>query len=191
MNLHSLKEFLSECASAYYSGLESIISDDQYDKLSDIVKYSEVGYKSDGNKSKHYFPMYSLNKYFVGEGELPYMFKGANIIKCPKLDGAAISILYTRDVLNQMLTRGDGEYGMDITDKAGYIHNIPSSVEGVAVMQVSGEVVVDKDVPNARNYVAGALNLNDVGDFFSREPMVFPTLLSLLLLTHIYKICDG
>lgn len=167
-----LKEFLSRAAQAYYEGKELLISDEQYDKLCDVMQHEEVGYKSDGTKVKHYFPMYSLKKHFKGEGTLPDLF--TNAVSSPKMDGAAVSILYIEGRVVQMLTRGDGEFGVDVTDKIAWVHGIPDELPGVKVLQITGEIVVDKEVPNARNYVSGALNLKDVEEFgMNREPMRF------------------
>ena len=58
--------------------------------------------------------MYSLQKCFDLE-DAPL-----DIDECictPKLDGAAVSILYVDGILELALTRGDGIQGRDITDK--------------------------------------------------------------------------
>ncbi len=176
MAWQGLKEFLSKAAQMYYEGKELLISDEQYDKLCEVMRHEEVGYKSDSTKVKHYFPMYSLKKYYKGEGELPEPIKSEYLqtISSPKLDGAAVSILYIEGKVVQMLTRGDGEYGVDVSDKIAWIHGIPDEIPGVNVLQITGEIVVDADVPNARNYVSGALNLKDSEEFgLGREPMRF------------------
>ena len=175
MVLQALKEFLSEAARVYYEGKELLISDEQYDSLCEVVKHSEVGYKSDNNKVKHHFPMFSLKKMYVGEDSLPDTFTRSFSVETPKLDGAAVSILYINGEVAYMLTRGDGDYGVDVSDKIAWVHGIPDKLKDApAVCQITGEIVVDKDVPNARNYVAGALNLKDVEEFgLNREPMRF------------------
>jgi DNA ligase (NAD+) len=37
------------------------------------------------------------------------------------------------------------------------------------IMQITGEIVAPKEIPNARNYAAGALNLKDVNEFRNRN----------------------
>ena len=64
----------------------------------------------------------------------------------------------------------DGIHGKDITDKMQqkvpiWIHGKPAQ----EVVQITGELVAPKTIPNARNYAAGALNLKDLDEFMSRN----------------------
>lgn len=168
----SLFSFLDKASSQYYSG-NPIISDQQFDLLADMCGYHKVGAKVVGKQtSKHRYQMYSLQKYFVGEGTPPL----ADYLKAktttPKLDGAAISLLYVDGWLVEALTRGDGTEGQVITDKfVGNPHSIVQTyLQGLlGTIQVTGEVVTNRERPNARNYAAGALNLNSLEEFNSRE----------------------
>ncbi|MFE2003745.1 hypothetical protein ACFMKA_19290, partial [Acinetobacter baumannii] len=65
-----------------------------------------------------------------------------DIVSSVKLDGAAISLLYVAGALVQVLTRGDGVEGTDITDK--FIARkdlVPLTVPRLDVHQVIGEIV--------------------------------------------------
>ena len=84
-----------------------------------------------------------------------------------KLDGAAISILYGGGEIQKALTRGDGIEGLDITPLIKTL--VPNKINYKEVIQISGEVVAPKEIPNARNYAAGALNLKDSKEFATRE----------------------
>lgn len=172
MNQDKIKALLDKASEAYYTG-EPIISDDEFDRLSEIVNYSRVGYKASGNTAKHYFQLYSLDTYIGDRSELRAPFDN-DVIVSPKLDGAAVSLLYVDGVLVQALTRGDGEIGQVITDKVVHIPGVPStSFLTVGTVQVTGEVIAPSTIFNARNYVAGALALKNLEEFKHRVGLTF------------------
>ena len=159
-----MREFLEHAAKKYYDG-EPIISDEQFDVLADVYKFNDVGYKiTDG--IPHIYRMYSLQKFFDIE-DAP---TGKEYISTPKLDGAAVSLVYIKGELQLALTRGDGIHGKDITDKMQ--HKVPLQISGAPakdVVQITGELVAPKTIPNARNYAAGSLNLKSVDEFLERS----------------------
>lgn len=165
-----MKEFLDKASKAYYEG-NPIISDAQFDKLAESCNYNAVGAKPSGALQKHLFPMYSLDKYYVGEGKEPLSEYPTNKkIETVKLDGAAISLLYINGALVRALTRGDGIEGTDITDKilVGDLA-IPLDISINATLQITGEIVAPKTIENSRNYASGALNLKDLEEFKTRN----------------------
>lgn len=159
-----MREFLEHAAKKYYDG-EPIISDEQFDVLADVYKFNDVGHQiTDG--IPHIYRMYSLQKFFNIE-EAP---AGKEYVISPKLDGAAVSLVYIKGELQLALTRGDGKHGKDITDKMQ--HKVPLQITGKPaedVVQITGELVAPKSIPNARNYAAGALNLKDTNEFLERN----------------------
>ena len=171
---NEILETLEQASKAYYEG-KPTMSDEAYDKLSDIAKYQKVGYTVEGSRVKHPFRMYSLDKWYMHQGEEHPLFRYAgSVLTTPKLDGASISVVYDRGWLHQVATRGDGREGIDITNKFSFHTNfmIPKVVNHhhcKETMQVLGEVVAPKTIPNARNYAAGALNLKDPEEFLSRD----------------------
>lgn len=167
---NNLLEYLNYCARMYYAG-EPIISDEVFDRLAECANYNNVGHTVYGDKEKHYTRMYSLQKHYEDEGKLSPLaaYNSNEIDSSPKLDGAAISILYVDNKLVRVLTRGDGIYGNNITANFLATKLIPHSIPIDGVVQVIGEVVAPKLMPNARNYAAGALNLKDVNEFKTRS----------------------
>ena len=85
----------------------------------------------------------------------------------PKLDGAAVSITYVDGELQRALTRGDGKLGLDITEKMSTL--VPKLISFNGLVQITGEVVAPKSIPNARNYASGSLNLKDINEFNKRD----------------------
>jgi DNA ligase (NAD+) len=98
----------------------------------------------------------------------------------PKLDGAAVSLLYVDGVLTRAATRGDGTRGEDITHNVRTINSVPLRLLGEGfpkVMEVRGEVFMpkagfeaynekaratgEKTFVNPRNAAAGSLRQLD------------------------------
>ncbi len=162
-----LENKLREASSAYYSG-SPIMTDQEFDALARATNFNEVGTRE--GRIPHAFRMWSLQKVFEGD-KCPFTNKG--VIVTPKLDGSAISILYIEGELQRVLTRGDGKCGIDITDKFTFkeidCNLIPQKIDFKEILQVTGEIVAPKSVPNSRNYAAGALNLKDIREFLSRD----------------------
>lgn len=169
--MNKIKEYLDIASKHYYDG-QPIITDEVFDRLAAAAGYHAVGAKQHGHLVKHYYRMYSLDKYYEDEGAAP--LQGYNKTSTPKLDGAAIECLYIDGKLVQAATRGDGIEGTDITDKM-YARKdlVPLTVKRLDVHQVTGEVVAPNHIENARNYAAGALNLKDLGEFCTRAISFF------------------
>lgn len=171
-SVKSIEQYLTECARQYYQG-NPIISDEVFDRLADSVGFSKVGARQHEHIQKHYFPMYSLKKYYLDEGKENPLAGENDISVSPKLDGAAISILYIDGALTRVLTRGDGIEGTDITGNFLKSTLIPKNIRYDGVLQITGEVAAPSHIPNARNYASGALNLKDSSDFLGRAITFF------------------
>lgn len=155
---------LSEFQKSYYEG-NPLITDAEYDFLVSINPDAEkvIGPKGD---VPHLYKMYSLQKYYPGRGDvLPSNIK--DYVETPKLDGNAVELVYFAGELLSATTRGDGEFGSDITEKMKMLGLQYQSITDELV-QITGEVVATRDVPNARNLAAGALNTKDIDEFWQR-----------------------
>ena len=181
--MNKITDFLDRANKAYFDG-NPIIPDSVFDALAASVGYSRLGNPVESVKVKHTFPMWSLQKHYEDEGVAP-LAGISDVSASPKLDGAALALLYVDGHLVRATTRGDGVEGQDVTEKFLGSKLVPQTVEGLGnVAQIVGEVCAPKHIENARNYAAGALNLKDTAEFRTRaveffaygvEPSQFPT----------------
>ena len=161
-----LENLIKRAKEAYYGG-SPIMSDEVFDYLSTMATAESIGYKSSYERRyKHMFPLFSLQKVISGIDTAPD-WGSDDFITTAKLDGAAISMIYGGGQFQKALTRGDGIEGLDIT--YNFRHIVPEQIDYEGVLQISGEVVAPKDIPNARNYAAGALGLKDSTEFATRD----------------------
>jgi DNA ligase (NAD+) len=163
-----MKKLLDFAAKMYYQG-SPIMSDAAFDRLAETTGYETVGATVDEEAMPHYSQMYSLQKLYMEDGSYDTALPEP-VVVTPKLDGAAISLLYVEGRLTMALTRGDGIHGRVITSNIERLSSIPKSITGTAaIVQITGEVVAPKDIPNARNYAAGALGLKSAEEFSERD----------------------
>jgi len=172
-----MREFLDRASKLYYEGTP-LLSDEEFDLLAAKHNYNSVGYTVTDAVS-HTYQMYSLQKCFdIDEAPLSV----DDCVMTPKLDGAAVSLLYVDGNLELALTRGDGIQGRDITAKMKEL--VPNQLRRVGrfsdlysgVVQITGEVVAPSSIPNSRNFASGSLGLkNDPAGLeeFRTRPLVF------------------
>lgn len=160
----SVAKFIEQCQDAYYNGV-SIISDEEYDCLVKRFPTAEGAIGPTGDVP-HLYRMFSLQKVYFDRGE-EAPFNSLDQVETPKLDGCALSLLYIHGRLVQVLTRGDGIKGRDVTENAKLL-NIPLSIQQKVPTQITGEVTVTKPVENMRNYASGAMGLKDPKEFQER-----------------------
>ena len=142
------------------------MTDTEWDALYDGLE--EIGYTPDSGVP-HKYQMYSLQKTFDNEeleNWLRVKHEGQLVTCTPKLDGAAVSIMYRDGNLSSALTRGNGKIGLDILNKIQYL--VPTKINYLKEIQIDGEVVAPTSIPNARNYAVGSLNLKDPLEFKAR-----------------------
>ena len=168
MNILGINLVLQKASKDYYEGHPSL-TDEEFDKLAKYANWKGVGYNPEDKSEKlpHLVKLSSLQKVFEGE-EAPQL-EGA-VVTTPKLDGAAVSLLYYKGELVRGLTRGNGEIGVDITPKVKNMGSIPYKLRSITedLIQIVGEIVVPKTYENARNLASGSLNLKDIKEFRKR-----------------------
>lgn len=138
----------------------------------------------------HAIPMLSLDNAFSRDDIHAFAERVAERLECaadeveftcePKLDGAAVSLVYEQGVLVSGATRGDGRTGEGITSNLRTLHSVPLKLMGKSVpelLEVRGEVIMrhsgfealnerareegSKVFANPRNAAAGSLRQLD------------------------------
>ena len=71
----------------------------------------------------------------------------------PKFDGLSIELVYENGALQRAVTRGDGEYGDDVTENVRTIRSVPLELRGdyPPFLAVRGEIFMPKDAFQAYN----------------------------------------
>jgi len=160
-------ELLNSWSYDYYSLDNSLVTDEEYDKLYREVKEFElknpdlilsnsptqrIGDKvlDKFSKEKHLTSMWSQEDVFNSQ-ELKKWFerinKNYNIddFYCePKFDGASINLIYSNGTLKKAITRGDGKIGEDVTNNIKTIRSIPLNIDYKDEIEIRGEIVISK-----------------------------------------------
>jgi DNA ligase (NAD+) len=170
-----LKEYLELCKSEYYAG-NPIISDAQYDNLEEI--YSEdLTIGTNKGKTRHWYKMYSLQKFYKGD-KLPNF---SDVRISPKLDGVSLALRYIDGEFDSAVTRGNGEYGDDVSHLLTYDWDHTCINIGIdwkipalkGAIQITGELVAPSHIKNSRNYAAGSLGLKEGKEFVNKDLKFF------------------
>lgn len=167
-------------AEAYYGSGESGLDDDTYDRLlRGIVAFEEahpdlVAADSPAQKVaagvtsgdvRHDVPMLSLGNVFSDEeltawaASLVRRLGGEAVAGWavePKLDGIALAARYRDGRLVQLVTRGDGSTGEDVTYAAVDIVGLPAELTEPITIEVRGEVLMTQAQFAAANAVRTA-----------------------------------
>ncbi|MCX7337337.1 MAG: NAD-dependent DNA ligase LigA [Pelagibacterales bacterium] len=185
---------------AYYHNDKPLVSDAEYDKIKkDILDFEKknpdivdidspsekVGFAPSEkfSKVKHLVPMLSLDNAFTKDDVEDFLKKIRNYLNFPKdtpieltaepkIDGISASLIYKNNKIIRGLSRGDGEYGEDITENLLTIKDIPQVLHGEKIdkeFEIRGEVYIGKkdfekiknDFANPRNAAGGSLRQKD------------------------------
>jgi len=195
----SLKSRLREASAAYYNGTDLTMDDVTYDKFLRQVEAAEIEHPEwiEGDSIvavasgadvagdvKHSAPLLSLDNAMSAD-ELKSWFERTRaaaysagledsyFLVEPKLDGLAIVAHYKNGRLVQVVTRGDGVSGEDVTYRGQSAKGLPTTLAKKIDVEVRGEVyMTDADFEaanaqraslgktafvNPRNAAAGAL----------------------------------
>lgn len=161
------KELVEFATERYASGTPTL-TDYTFDVLEREFPTKTVGSKPSGafEKVRHTVPMGSLSKAQT-ESDLKSWIKALGRNPWPlfisdKLDGISVSIEYKNGKLIRALTRGDGQFGEDITRNVLVMRGVKKFIPDFSGF-LRGEVIVKKSdfhnfagASNTRNSAAGA-----------------------------------
>ncbi|MER6095948.1 NAD-dependent DNA ligase LigA [Streptomyces sp. NPDC001728] len=193
---------LREASRQYYDDGDSVMDDTAYDRLrlavlawerenpAEVATDSPTGLVADGaapvGDIAHTTRLLSLDNVFDAEGLVAW---GASVQRRlgrapvggftvePKIDGAAVAARYRAGRLVQVITRGDGSHGEDVSHVIGQIDGLPEQLEEEVTVEVRGEVAFTQEqfetanevrtahgaqvFANPRNGTAGTLRAKD------------------------------
>lgn len=122
-------------------------------------------------KVKHRTPMLSLGNCFTNEEVMQFINRvSENEFVCElKIDGVSLSLIYEDGELLRGVTRGDGDIGEDVTLNIKMIDDIPHKIPYRSLLEVRGEVYMDKSTfmslnekfANPRNAASGSIRQLD------------------------------
>ena len=184
ISTNKLKNLVIYAADKYYNTEKSVISDEIYDLLIEILKnrgidINIIGAFNKNNKIKLDYWLGSLNKIKINTNELDIWKKKytSPYIISDKLDGVSALLIYNNGI--NMYTRGNGSHGFNITHLLKHIKNIISfnnienycninNIKGIKnTIAFRGEIVMKKSIfekkwsqvfKNSRNAVSGLIN---------------------------------
>ncbi|WP_433517135.1 NAD-dependent DNA ligase LigA [Nonomuraea sp. CA-143628] len=154
-----------DSAAAYYADGTSTLDDDAYDRLvrgiqayeedhpEEVLPSSPTGKVAGGavvGDVPHTVPMLSLDNVFGAEQLADWATSlerrlGRPVTAWsvePKLDGLAISARYRHGRLAQLVTRGDGVAGEDVSHAIGTIVGLPDRLAEAVTVELRGEVMM-------------------------------------------------
>ena len=154
-----------KAAAAYYAGGDSALDDDAYDRLVRAIAAWEDGHpeqvlpgsptgKVAGGAAEgdvpHTQPMLSLDNVFSGEQFAVWVASLERRIGRPvtgwsvepKLDGLAVAARYRDGKLVQLITRGDGTAGEDVSHAIGTLAGLPGTLAEPVTLEMRGEVLM-------------------------------------------------
>ncbi len=211
--IRELTELLEYHSKKYYEEDQPEIEDSEYDalfrRLQDLenefptlVSPTSPTHRVGGavatrfEKVRHEFPMGSISDVFsVSELEafdsrVKAVFPDAEYVVEYKIDGLSVSLEYENGVFVRGATRGDGEFGEDVTANLRTISSLPLKINtSLSRLVVRGEVYMSKDTfaklnkqreengekefANPRNAAAGSLRQLDPSICASRKLDLF------------------
>ena len=145
-------------------------------------------------KVKHKYPMLSLGNTYSWEEVLDFDKKVRNVLGNifdyvyePKYDGLSIGITYINGILAHAVTRGNGEYGDNVTTNVKTIKSIPLKLHGIDFpeeFEIRGEIVMpyksferlnkereeigEAPFANPRNAASGSIKMLDSSEVAKR-----------------------
>lgn len=160
MELKEQVDLYLKAKQEYYAGGNPIMSDAEFDRLEEHIRsiapnhpaLAIVGslYNKE-NTVKHVAPMLSTEKALDKEALFKWASKHSKkLVATTKLDGISMSLHYVDGILVDAATRGDGEFGTDVTAKVRSV--VPNAIEYTGEVYIRGEVCISWKQFDELNY---------------------------------------
>lgn len=176
----ALEKQLAEWDDAYYRQGLSLIDDEHYDALQKKYQIWQACFRpesdlrqpilaSDG-RVVHPVAHVGVKKLADRQAVAGWITGRSHLWVQPKVDGVAVTLHYIDGKLNRMISRGDGVYGEDWTEKARLIPDLPKTLsstdrpvtlQGELFLKMNGHQQSVQGGKNARAIVAGAMRRLD------------------------------
>lgn len=196
--IEELVSRLNEAARVYYSGMDELMSNFEYDSLYDelldlesrfsyILENSptkRVGYEVESSlkKEMHEFKALSLDKTKDRNALREWLGEKTGSLGW-KLDGLTVQLTYDDGKLTKAVTRGNGEIGENVTHNAKYFEGVPNEITFLGHLVVRGEALItydrfekinntlsdDKKYKNPRNLASGSVRQLDAKEAARRH----------------------
>lgn len=187
--MNKVENIIKDNAKNYYTTGTQNISDETFDALVEKVEEENPnssvlttgwGYEVDENgKVKHIYGEIKGLKKAHNWDEITSVLKIKNLKNVDisaKLDGMSVVLYYELGQLDKAITRGNGEYGRDITDKVKLLigdsisdKDFSGAVRGEIMMCPADFELYKKNIcpeaENARNTAAGLINGDDTSNY--------------------------
>lgn len=203
MNTEERQKLIKEASQKYYSDGTSPLSDAEWDALVEEERRENpnsplltIGHGYDvslnsGEKVAHKYGVVGSLPKCHDWYEYPKPLKGVKVCTSLKLDGLSCAMYYRNGHMYQALTRGDGNIGIDITDKIykvapDYVDILDTTFTGA----VRGEILMSladfdefaklhEDAKNPRNSTAGLIGAKEVSDDLKYLSVVVYTVIGI------------
>ena len=146
--IQELEKLILHHKELYYRG-KAGITDEAYDKIEAELKKLDpvnpilklIGHMQIDNNLKvaHKTKMLSLDKTYDDKDLMKWIGK-EDVVSVLKIDGSSCSLIYKEGHLSMAKTRGDGQFGENITKKAMYISDVPKAIPTDEEIEVRGEI---------------------------------------------------
>jgi len=150
----NLQQITKEQADAAYRKGCPLISDEEYDKRFGMNASDMDSFGKSSRNVKHRVFMSSLEKKksVDDEGNItfeelwrwldPFGEETPAVVSSWKYDGLAVELIYEKGLLVKAITRGDGEYGEDITANVLQMQNVKRKIDTKESLSMKAEIVM-------------------------------------------------
>ena len=198
--LEDIESYIIEQSQLYYSTGKNECTDDEFDDLLEYLKngkpnsviFTSTGWgydplKNIGKKEKHlYMKIEGISKKIKNVADIPKSMQHKKVTISAKLDGLSIVLYYKQGKLTHALTRGNGEIGINKTDKVLKIlereiqyptdFDFTGAIRGEFVISNENwKIMQDKNIAgiSQRNTVAGIINKDEIDTMLQYVDIVF------------------